>query len=86
MGGSVEDAVREAVGLLGGIETFVDGYRLPEVDEVYEEAHTLLEDWEPALKMHPKLFEFMDPDREDFELVSQVRNATMPPVSCRHSC
>jgi creatinine amidohydrolase/Fe(II)-dependent formamide hydrolase-like protein len=40
-----------------------------------------LEDWKPALKMDPKLFEFMDPDRDDFELVSQIRSATMPPVN-----
>ncbi|MDP7207838.1 MAG: hypothetical protein QGH14_04585, partial [Candidatus Bathyarchaeota archaeon] len=26
-------------------------------------------------------YEFMDPDREDFELVSQVRNATMQPMN-----
>ena len=48
----------------------------PELVEMWR-----LEDWEPALKMHPKLYEFMDPDREDFELVSQVRSATMPPVN-----
>jgi creatinine amidohydrolase/Fe(II)-dependent formamide hydrolase-like protein len=48
----------------------------PELVEMWR-----LEDWEPALKMDPKLYEFMDPDREDFELVSQVRGATMPPVN-----
>lgn len=40
-----------------------------------------LHDWKPALKMDPKLFEFMDPNRDDFELVSQIRSATMPPVN-----
>ena len=34
-----------------------------------------------GFRMHPKLYEFMDPDREDFELVSQVRNATMQPMN-----
>ena len=48
----------------------------PELVEMWR-----LEDWEPTLKMDPKLYEFMDPDMEDFELVSQVRNATMPPVN-----
>jgi len=48
----------------------------PELVEMWR-----LENWEPVLKMDPKLYEFMDPDREDFELVSQVRNATMPPVN-----
>ena len=40
-----------------------------------------LKDWEPALTMDPKLYEFMDPDRDDFELVSQVRGAWMPPIN-----
>ncbi len=48
----------------------------PELVEMWR-----LEGWEPTLRMNPKLFEFMDPDREDFELVSQVRSACMPPVN-----
>ncbi|NQT09137.1 hypothetical protein HQ586_08675, partial [Candidatus Bathyarchaeota archaeon] len=38
-----------------------------------------LDDWTPKLKMDPKLMEFMDPDREDYELVRQVRAASGEP-------
>jgi creatinine amidohydrolase/Fe(II)-dependent formamide hydrolase-like protein len=31
-----------------------------------------LEDWESTLNVDPRLMEFMDPDREDYELVSQL--------------
>ena len=31
-----------------------------------------LDDWEVTLKVQPKLLEFLDPDREDYELVSQL--------------
>jgi creatinine amidohydrolase/Fe(II)-dependent formamide hydrolase-like protein len=48
----------------------------PELVEMWR-----LDDWEPTLEMNPRLFEFMDPEREDFELVSQVRSACMPPVN-----
>jgi creatinine amidohydrolase len=48
----------------------------PELVEMWR-----LEDWEPTLEMDPRLFEFMDPKREDYELVSQVRGACMPPVN-----
>jgi len=46
----------------------------PELVEMWR-----LEGWEPTYKIHPKLMEFMDPDREDYELVSQVRQACSEP-------
>jgi len=46
----------------------------PELVEMWR-----LEGWEPTYKIHPKLMEFMDPDREDYELVSQVRQACGEP-------
>ena len=60
----------------GPTETSGALHHFPELVEMWR-----LEGWEPALRMDPKLFEFMDPDREDFELVSQVRSACMPPVN-----
>jgi creatinine amidohydrolase len=48
----------------------------PELVEMWR-----LEGWEPTLKQHPKLMEYMDPDREDFELVSQIRTSSTPPVN-----
>jgi creatinine amidohydrolase len=60
----------------GPSETSSALHLFPELVEMWR-----LEGWEPTLKMDPRLFEFMDPDREDFELVSQVRNACMPPVN-----
>jgi creatinine amidohydrolase/Fe(II)-dependent formamide hydrolase-like protein len=60
----------------GPTETSGALHLFPELVEMWR-----LEGWEPALKMDPKLYEFMDPDREDFELVSQVRSACMPPVN-----
>ncbi|MCW4048605.1 MAG: creatininase family protein [Candidatus Bathyarchaeota archaeon] len=38
-----------------------------------------LDDWEVTLKMDPKLMEFRDPDRPDYDLVSQVYGACTPP-------
>ncbi|MFQ6053355.1 MAG: creatininase family protein [Candidatus Bathyarchaeia archaeon] len=38
-----------------------------------------LEGWEPTLRLDPRLMEFMDPDRDDFEIVSQVRAACSEP-------
>lgn len=49
-------------------------YLFPELVEMER-----LEDWEPTLKIDPKLMDFMDPDREDYELVSQVRAACGEP-------
>jgi creatinine amidohydrolase len=50
--------------------------QFPELVEMWR-----LEDWKPSLKMDSKLFDFMDPDKEDWELESQVRSACMPPVN-----
>lgn len=60
----------------GPTETSGALYLFPELVEMWR-----LEDWEPTLKMDSKLFEFMDPEREDFEMVSQVRSACMPPIN-----
>jgi creatinine amidohydrolase len=38
-----------------------------------------LEGWQSTLKMHPALIEFLDPDREDYELVGQVYQACVEP-------
>ena len=38
-----------------------------------------LDGWKAALSVHPKLAEFLDPDREDYELVSQVFRACVEP-------
>jgi creatinine amidohydrolase/Fe(II)-dependent formamide hydrolase-like protein len=46
----------------------------PELVEMWR-----LEGWEPTYKIHPKLMGFMDPEREDYELVSQVRQACGEP-------
>ncbi len=46
----------------------------PELVEMWR-----LEGWRPTLKMDPRLMEFMDPGRPDYELVSQVRAACTEP-------
>ena len=38
-----------------------------------------LEDWEVTLKLDRKLLEFLDPDRPDYELVSQIYSACRQP-------
>ncbi len=38
-----------------------------------------LKDWESTLRLHPKLMEFLNPEREDYELVSQIYSACAPP-------
>jgi creatinine amidohydrolase/Fe(II)-dependent formamide hydrolase-like protein len=38
-----------------------------------------LEDWEPGLDMDPELMAFLNPDREDHELVSQIFRACAEP-------
>ena len=38
-----------------------------------------LEHWKATLSMDPRLVEFLDPDREDYELVSQVFRACVEP-------
>ncbi len=46
----------------------------PELVEMWR-----LEGWESTLKLDPKLMEFMNPDREDYELVNQVFTASLEP-------
>ncbi|MBN2334216.1 hypothetical protein JXL21_01570, partial [Candidatus Bathyarchaeota archaeon] len=46
----------------------------PELCEMWR-----LEDWESGVVISQQLREFMDPDREDYELVSQVFNACLGP-------
>jgi creatinine amidohydrolase len=46
----------------------------PELVEMWR-----LEDWENTFKVDPRLMEFMDPDRDDFELVNQVFMACLEP-------
>lgn len=38
-----------------------------------------LDDWENGMILPEEIQEFMDPDREDYELVKQVFNASLPP-------
>jgi len=38
-----------------------------------------LDDWEVTLKLDPKLMKFLDPDRKDYEVVSQVYSACGQP-------
>jgi creatinine amidohydrolase len=60
----------------GPTETSAAIYLFPELVEMKR-----LEGWKPTLKINPKLMAFMDPDREDFELVSQIRIACQEPDS-----
>jgi creatinine amidohydrolase/Fe(II)-dependent formamide hydrolase-like protein len=46
----------------------------PELVEMWR-----LKDWKPTLKIDHKLKEFMNSDRSDFEVVSQVRAASSEP-------
>ena len=56
-------------------ETSAALHMFPELVEMWR----IPEDWEPSLSIDPRLREFMDPDREDYELVSQVRAACGEP-------
>jgi creatinine amidohydrolase len=38
-----------------------------------------LKNWEPTLQVHPKLMEFLNPDRKDYQLVSQIFRACVEP-------
>jgi len=48
----------------------------PELVEMWR-----IKDWKPTLKIDHKLMEYMNPDRPDFELVSQVRAACGEPFT-----
>lgn len=56
-------------------ETSAALHLFPELVEMWR----IPDGWRPSLSIDPRLMEFMDPDREDFELVSQVRGACGEP-------
>jgi creatinine amidohydrolase len=56
-------------------ETGAALYMFPELVEM----DRVPEDWTPTLDVDPKLREFLDPDRDDYEVVSQVRGACSQP-------
>jgi len=58
----------------GPTETSSALLNFPELVEMWR-----LKDWKPSLNIDPKLMEFMNPDRSDFEVVSQVRSACSEP-------
>jgi len=58
----------------GPRETAYALHYFPELVEMWR-----LEDWGNTFKVDPKLMEFMDPDREDHELVNQVFDACLEP-------
>jgi creatinine amidohydrolase len=58
----------------GPTETGTGLHLFPELVEMRR-----LEDWKPTLTMDPTLMEFLNPDREDYELVSQVFRACVEP-------
>jgi creatinine amidohydrolase len=56
-------------------ETGAALYMFPELVEM----DRVPKDWTPTLDVDPKLREFLDPDRDDYEVVSQVRGACSQP-------
>lgn len=58
----------------GPRETAYALHYFPELVEMWR-----LEDWENGVILPKELLEFMDPDRDDFELVNQVFMASLPP-------
>ncbi len=58
----------------GPRETAYALYYFPELVEMWR-----LDDWENGVIISEQLQEFMDPDREDYELVNQVFMACLPP-------
>jgi creatinine amidohydrolase len=58
----------------GPTETSSALLNFPELVEMWR-----LKDWKPTLSIDTKLMEFMNPDRPDFEVVSQVRAACSEP-------
>lgn len=49
----------------------------PELVEMWR----IPDDWKPTMSIHPKLMEYMDPDREDYQLVNQVLDACIEPYT-----
>ena len=58
----------------GPRETAYALHYFPELVEMWR-----LDDWENGVILPKELLEFMDPDREDYELVNQVFHASLPP-------
>lgn len=58
----------------GPRETAYALHYFPELVEMWR-----LENWESGVIIPDQLREYMDPDREDFELVNQVFHASLPP-------
>jgi len=58
----------------GPTETGTALHLFPELVELER-----LDGWKVTLKLDPKLMEFLDPDRKDFEMVSQVFRACVEP-------
>ena len=58
----------------GPRETAYALHYFPELVEMWR-----LEDWENGMVLPKQLQEFMDPDREDYEMVNQLFNASLPP-------
>lgn len=58
----------------GPRETAYALHYFPELVEMWR-----LDDWENGMILPEEIQEFMDPDREDYELVKQVFNASLPP-------
>jgi len=58
----------------GPRETAYALHYFPELVEMWR-----LEEWENGVILPEELQEFMDPDRDDYELVSQIFNASLPP-------
>ena len=58
----------------GPTETSTALLNFPELVEMWR-----LKDWRPTLEIDPRLMEYMNPDRGDFEVVSQVRAACGEP-------
>lgn len=58
----------------GPRETAYALHYFPELVEMWR-----LEDWENGVILPKELLEYMDPDRDDFELVNQVFMASLPP-------
>ncbi|MBD3170888.1 hypothetical protein GF326_00290 [Candidatus Bathyarchaeota archaeon] len=58
----------------GPRETAYALHYFPDLVEVWR-----LDDWENGMVLPEEIQEFMDPDREDYELVKQVFNASLPP-------
>lgn len=58
----------------GPTETSTALHLFPDLVEMWR-----LEDWEATLTLHPELIGFLNPDRDDYEVVSQIFRACVEP-------